>query len=41
MNGDNPQDFTKDIALTVKDLTDSNDPSKLYEYTSAMQERDE
>ena len=39
-NGDNAQDFTKDITLTVRDLTDSNDPSQLYQYTDGMKNRD-
>ena len=39
-NGGNAQDFSKDITLTVRDLTDSNDPSKLYQYTDAMENRD-
>ena len=39
-NGENAQDFAKDITLTVKDLTDSNDPSNLYQYTDGMKHRD-
>ena len=39
-NGDNAQDFAKDITLTVRDLTDSNDPSKLYQYTDGMKNQD-
>ena len=39
-NGANGQDFSKDITLTVRDLTESNDPSQLYQYTDGMKNRD-
>ena len=35
----NQKDFSKDISLTVKDLTESNDPSKLYAYDYEHQDK--
>ena len=37
----NKQDFSTDVSLFVRDWTDGNDPSKLYEYTEGMKHQDE
>ena len=37
----NKQDFSTDVSLFVRDWTDDNDPSKLYEYTEGMKHQDE